>query len=164
MFQLLQIVTLVLVAAAWAFALAHAAEYPGKMRLDRDSYLTVQKIYYPGFTIGGASEPLAMFALIALIALVPADGSLFWLLAVALVAVLATQAVFWLMTQPVNRVWLREQQLGTAGARFFETGPSAPSGDWKQHRDRWEMSHILRAALMSVALILVAVALTNSVG
>lgn len=29
-------------------ALAHAMEYPGKMRLSRDAYLTVQPIYYPG--------------------------------------------------------------------------------------------------------------------
>ena len=36
------------------------------MRLDRDADLAVQTIYYPGFTIGGASEPLAALALVAL--------------------------------------------------------------------------------------------------
>jgi hypothetical protein len=53
MFQILQILTTVLVAVAMVPALAHALEYPGKMRLSRDAYLTVQPIYYPGFTIAG---------------------------------------------------------------------------------------------------------------
>src|SRR5205809_327776 len=34
-------------------SLAHALEYPGKRRLDRETYLKAQTIYYPGFTIGG---------------------------------------------------------------------------------------------------------------
>ena len=42
--------------------LAHALEMPGKMRLDREQYYAVQTIYYPGFTIGGAAEPLAILA------------------------------------------------------------------------------------------------------
>ncbi len=51
MFQILQILTTVLVAVAMAPALAHALEYPGKMRLSRDAYLTVQAIYYPGLRL-----------------------------------------------------------------------------------------------------------------
>jgi hypothetical protein len=36
---------------------AHALELPGKLRLDRDAYLAVQTIHYPGFTIvGGIGE------------------------------------------------------------------------------------------------------------
>ena len=49
MFEILQILTTVWVAIAMAPVLAHALEYPGKMRLSRDAYLTVQPIYYPGF-------------------------------------------------------------------------------------------------------------------
>ena len=160
MVQVLEIVTLLLVAAAWAFALAHAAEYPGKMRLDRESYLTVQKIYYPGITIGGASEPLAILALIALLAMTPTGSAAFWLPAAALAATVATQGVFWLMTQPVNRIWMKQQQLGTAGARFFATGNAAPDADWRRLRDRWEFSHLIRAVLMTVALVAVAIAAT----
>ena len=48
-----------------ALALAHALEYPGKRRLDRDTYFKVQAIYYPGFTIGGAGEPLAPITVFA---------------------------------------------------------------------------------------------------
>jgi hypothetical protein len=54
MFEILQIVTLLLVAIAMAQSLAHALEFPGKLRLSREQYLAVQPIYYPGFTIGGS--------------------------------------------------------------------------------------------------------------
>src|SRR5687768_4992760 len=63
MFQFLQILALLLVALAMAFAVAHAAELPGKMRLDRDSYMTIQTVYSPGFTIGGFSEPVSIIIL-----------------------------------------------------------------------------------------------------
>jgi hypothetical protein len=61
----LQIVTLAVVAVALSAALAHALEVPGKMRLTKDEYFVVQSIYYPGFTIAGAAELLAI--------IVPAD-------------------------------------------------------------------------------------------
>jgi hypothetical protein len=44
----LQVITLMLVALAMAPAVAHALEFPGKKRLSKDAYLTVQGIYYPG--------------------------------------------------------------------------------------------------------------------
>ena len=67
MLRLLQIVALMLVAVAMALSLAHALELPGKMRLGKDAYLSVQTIYYPGFTIGGIAEPLGILVLIALL-------------------------------------------------------------------------------------------------
>lgn len=84
--------------------IAHAAEYPGKMRLERNDYYAVQTIYYPGFTLGGASEPLAIAALAVLLAFAPLESADFWLVGLALVATVATQAIFWITTQPVNRV------------------------------------------------------------
>lgn len=53
MFQVLQVVTILLVAVAMAMALAHALELPGKLRLSKEAYFTTQSIYYPGFTLGG---------------------------------------------------------------------------------------------------------------
>jgi hypothetical protein len=53
MFFALQVATVFLVSIAMALSLAHALELPGKLRLDKEAYLTVQPIYYPGFTIGG---------------------------------------------------------------------------------------------------------------
>ena len=56
----LQVVTLLFVAIAMATMLAHALELPGKLKLSKDEYLATQRIYYPGFTIGGAAEPIAL--------------------------------------------------------------------------------------------------------
>src|SRR5690554_5131958 len=66
MFRSMQVATLLCVAIAMAFSLAHALELPGKMRLGREAYLTVQPIYYPGFTFGGfIGEACGMLLLIA---------------------------------------------------------------------------------------------------
>ena len=56
MLQVLEVVTVFLAAVAMSLALAHALELPGKLRLDKDTYVAVQSIYYPGFTYGGLGE------------------------------------------------------------------------------------------------------------
>ncbi|HET7883004.1 MAG TPA: hypothetical protein VFL55_19120 [Acetobacteraceae bacterium] len=49
-----------------ALSLAHALEVPGKLRLPRETYIAVQQISYPGFTIGGAfGESGAILATLA---------------------------------------------------------------------------------------------------
>ena len=164
MLQALQIAALLLVATAWAFSLAHAAELPGKMRLERSEYLAVQQIYYPGFTLGGIAEPLAVVALAVLLAISPADEA--WL-AVARAATVATHLVYWLVTHPVNRRWTALQgasglAMGKAGSAFFDSSRPAEEGDWRQLRDRWERSHLIRAGLMTIALLALAVSLTAS--
>ena len=159
MHLLLEVLTVVLVAVAMALSLAHALERPGKMRLDRDQYLAVQPIYYPGFTIGGMAEPLGIVALIALLALTPVDTLRFWLTAGALATMAAVQTIFWTMTQPVNRYWLRAQKLSGSAKRFFDTGATAETpGDWTIMRDRWERSHVLRAMAAMAALVLLVTA------
>ena len=137
---------------------------PGKMRLDRDAYFMVQQIYYPGFTIGGISEPLAAVALALLLAFGPAGEATAWI-AVALAATVGTQVVYWLVTHTVNRHWVGAQgstglNMGTAGKAFFESGGSTAETDWTRLRDRWEHSHVARALLMTIALVALAVALT----
>lgn len=47
MLSFLQIATILLVAIAMALSLAHALEFPGKLRLSKENYLAVQPIYYP---------------------------------------------------------------------------------------------------------------------
>lgn len=165
MLQALQVASLMLVAAMWTFSLAHAAELPGKMRLDRDQYLVVQRIYYPGFTIGGLSEPLSIAALGVLLVLTPAGGQRIWI-AAALAAVAAAHLVYWLVTHPVNKRWVGLQgsaslEMGKAGTAFFGPGKTAQATDWEALRDRWERSHLLRAALVTCALLALAVALTG---
>ncbi len=97
MLMTLQIVALLFVAVAMALTLAHALELPGKMRLSKDEYLTVQPIYYPGFTVGGAAEPLSLLLLIALMLVTPPGPSL-WLTAGAFATLAAAHATYWVLT------------------------------------------------------------------
>src|SRR5215475_12985714 len=98
----LEVLTAVLAAIAMVPAVAHALELPGKLRLGRHEYLAVQTIYYPGFTIAGIAEPVAILAVLALLVFTAAAAQ-FWLVALALAALVAMHAIFWLVTQPVNK-------------------------------------------------------------
>jgi hypothetical protein len=160
MYLVLQVLAVILAAVTMGLALAHALELPGKMRLGREQYLAVQPIYYPGFTIGGGiAEVGAPLATLALLVTTPSGTGRFWLIAAALIALLAVQAVFWLLTQPVNKFWLRETELSGAATRFFDTRASeAPVPEWTAMRDRWERSHVLRAALAMLGLIFLVMA------
>jgi hypothetical protein len=161
MFQALQVVTVMLVAVAMALALAHAFELPGKMRLSKDAYLAMQPIYYPGFTIGGMAEPAAIVATFGLVVLEPAGTASFWLTVSALLAMLAMHAAYWILTHPVNSFWLRDSELKGAGAGFLAFDPlkrGAASPDWTVLRDRWERSHVVRAALAAIGLTLLVTA------
>lgn len=157
-----QIVTLLLVALAMATAVAHALELPGKMRLPRDTYLAVQTIYYPGFLIGGGlGEFAGMLGTIALLFLTPSGTAAFWLTLAACVSMVVMHLIFWVFTQPVNRFWLRNQHMATAGAAFFEVRASNESAarDWTALRDQWEYSHLSRAVLSFIAVALLAIAI-----
>jgi hypothetical protein len=159
MFAVLEVATVLFVAIAMATALAHALELPGKLRLSKEHYLAVQQIYYPGFTIGGAAEPLALVLLIALVLLTP-PGPALWLTAGAFVTLAAAHATYWLFTHPINNFWLRDVELEGAGARFFSVDLVGRRGDddWTTLRNRWESSHAVRAAFGVISLILVTTA------
>ena len=109
-------------------------------------------IYYPGFTIGGAvGEFGGILVTLALLLLTP-FGLDFFLVLGAVAGLIAMQAVYWTMTHPVNSFWLKDTKLGSAGGGFFGSDPlRAKNGnrpaDWTDLRDRWEYSHIVRAAL-----------------
>jgi hypothetical protein len=161
------VLTVFLVALAMSFALAHAAELPGKMRLGREAYLAVQPIYYPGFTLGAIAEPAAIVATSVLLVLTWSEGSASWLVLAAFVSLLLMHAVYWLVTHPVNRVWVTEQPLGSAGAGFFAVGPKGTRGadvtrgeEWKSLRNRWEYSHVARAILAIVNLVMLLIWIT----
>ena len=156
-----KVVTLLLVAITMGLSLAHALELPGKKRLGREAYLTVQTIYYPGFTIGGFAEPLSAVATLVLFFLMRSDVGTPWLMIAAFASLLVMHAIFWIVVQPVNRYWLRNQQLEGLGQRFFAGNPAAqketqgsPDHDrWMEMRNRWEYSHFVRAILSLIALI-----------
>jgi hypothetical protein len=156
----LQVVTLFVVAIAMATTLAHALELPGKLKLSKDEYLAVQKIYYPGFTVAGAAEPLGLLLLIASMFLTP-PGLPLWLMAGAFLALAAAHATYWLVTHPVNNFWLKDVELKGLGGSFFSFDPLSRRGltdDWTVLRNRWEFSHAWRAAFGVASLILVAAA------
>jgi hypothetical protein len=167
---ILEVITIFLVAIAMSMAVAHALEFPGKLRLDHKTYATVQTIYYPGFTVAGVGEPLAAVAVLILLLILPGRGTAFWWVLSAFIALLLMHAVFWFVTQPTNRYWLGSQKLSRAGAKFFAVDRTAQSGaditdndnmEWQHFRDRWEYSHIVRAILSVIALIAITIAIAR---
>lgn len=159
MITTLKLVSLFLVVATVIPSVAHALEWRGKLRLTREQYLAVQPIYYPGFTAIGAAEPLSILALAALLALTPGGTPTFWLTMGAMVAAIFTHVLYWILTAPVNKVWLQGETLSSGARPFFEAGGSLSESDWTILRDRWEWSHLYRAATSVVAFILLAIAL-----
>jgi hypothetical protein len=158
MFAFFQILTVAIVSVGMAASLAHALELPGKMRLARDEYFTVQRIYYSGFTVAGISQPVGILAALVLLFLSSSGTPAFWLTFVALLGLVSMQTVFWLRVQPVNKVWLQGESLSQAGARFSSMGKtSARQGNetpaWTALRNRWEYSHVARAALAMTSFI-----------
>lgn len=169
MFHVLQVLTLILVALAMAPALAHALELPGKMRLTREAYFAVQPIYYPGFTIAdGLGEAVGLISTLILLLVTPRGTAAFWLTLVALLGLVGMQAVYWMVTHPVNRHWLQGQALGSLGSEFFSFDPgkrSEPStetvpSNWTELRDRWEYSHLARAGLAVLSFIALLIAIS----
>jgi hypothetical protein len=106
-FKALQISSVTLAAIALTFSASHAFELPGKKRLSRDTYLAVQTIYYPGFTVGGVSEPLSILAVLLLLVRTRRGATSFWPALTSLMTLTGMHAIFWIVTQPVNTYWLR---------------------------------------------------------
>ena len=90
---------MILVVLALVPAMAHALELPGKRRLDKGAYLTVQPIYYPGFTFAGMAEPAAILVTAILLIVVRETAALVPVLT-ALLALIAAHTVYWLVTHP----------------------------------------------------------------
>ncbi len=168
MFDVLQVLTVIFVVLAMVPVLAHALELPGKMRLTKDAYVAMQSIYYPGFTIAGISEPLGIVSTTILLLLTPPGTSNFWLTLAALCGLIGMHAVYWLVTHPVNKFWVQGKQLSSVGSGFFSFASARKRGrqsethpaDWTELRDRWEYSHVVRAALVTVSFIALVVAIS----
>jgi hypothetical protein len=161
MLEPVDILAIVLAGLSACMGLAHVLELPGKLRLTEDEYRIVQPIYYPGFTIGGfIGEFGGILATAALVAITPRSSPALWLRAGALIALLAMHGTYWLMTHPVNKFWLAGQPVHGAGRSFFAMGSGPrPHGDWRNLRDQWEMSHVIRAVLTLMALSLLLAAM-----
>jgi hypothetical protein len=79
----------------------------------------------------------------------------------ALTGLVLAHAIYWAVTHPVNKVWLKDETLDKAGGSFFATGARTAEGDWTALRDRWEWSHVARAVLemLSLAALVIAAVL-----
>jgi hypothetical protein len=167
MILLLQVVTVLLAAIAMSLALAHALELPGKLRLSKENYIATQTIYYPGFTIGGIGEAMAVIAALALLLMTPSYNVAFWWTLAGLLCLLAMQAAYWVFTHPVNKFWTKELDLKGFSAGFFAFGrskgavesPHNPDEKWMNFRNRWEYSHVFRALLSVAALVSLTIAI-----
>lgn len=154
MYYALEVLTVMLAAVTMSLTLAHALELPGKLRLSKDQYLTVQAIYYPGFTLGGIAEVAVILAALAMLFMTPRRSAQFWLVAGAAIAFVIVQAIFWLMTQPVNKYWLENTEISHTATQFVASGAAAKPADWTQMRDQWERSHVVRAIASATGLLL----------
>ena len=92
----------------------------------------------------------------------------FWLTLAALLGLIAMQATYWLLTHPVNKFWLRGQNLSGLGSGFFSFGTSRSrtrnetrSTEWTDLRDQWEYSHVARAGLALASLTLLVIAISD---
>ncbi|SCK13762.1 hypothetical protein [Streptomyces sp. WMMB 322] len=161
----LGVLAALLATVVMAPAEAHALELPGKLRLSRAEYTVVQRIYYPGFTRAGIAEIPGVLVAAAALAVTDAGTADFVLRSVALAALSGVQAVYWLRVHPVNRIWLEEQDLDRLSTGFFALGSRHPPGGdasyeaWATLRNRWESGHVLRAALATIAVTSLVVAL-----
>jgi hypothetical protein len=165
----LKVASVVFVAVAMALALAHALEYPGKMRLDRTTYMAMQPIYYPGFTIGGGiGEGLGTILTFALLLVTPADSDQFNWVAAAFASLLAMQAVYWTVTHPVQNFWRDQTRIGPVARRFFGLSATTQSVALREResvmgliQQRWEISHMARAFFGFVGVVAITVAVAS---
>jgi len=135
----LEVLTVFLVAVAMALAMAHALEFPGKMRLSRQIYLATPSIDYPGCTIGRLGEGLGLVATLVLVLMMPRGTLPFWWSVAGFIALALMHIVFGTITQPLNRRWFAGVPLTGAARRFFSAGGKKAHGtiDVNQ-QDQWE--------------------------
>lgn len=156
----LSLVAVFLVAVTMGLSLAHALEFPGKVRLAEPTYRAVQAIYYPGFTIGGlVGEFGALLTLPVLLAITPAGTKAFWWTLVSLCFLVLAHLSYWFVTHPVNSAWLKDTEVAGVGRLFFRVGPGQES-DWRHMRNLWEISHVARAVLAALAFVSLLIAVT----
>jgi hypothetical protein len=115
---------------------AHLAELGHKMTLSATDYLVVQRLYR-GWALFGIVVVGALISTAGLVVVFRAEPRTFALALTAFLCVLATQVVFWVFTQPVNRVTHNWTDL---------------PANWGHLRAQWEYSHAASAVLNVVAL------------
>ncbi|MGP1383485.1 MAG: anthrone oxygenase family protein [Thainema sp.] len=161
MFNLLQITTTLLV------ELAGSSPRAGITR--KNEAQSGNLLCYPNYLLsrlydGGISEPVSIILTATLLWLTPAGSAEFWLTLLALIGLIGMQAVYWLITHPVNQFWVEGESLDRFSSGFFTFGTRSSSETdtpvWTELRDRWEYSHVARAVfgLLSLVALLITLA------
>ena len=112
-------------AVALGASLAHLFELPNKIDLGRDAYFTVQGIYR-GWNQLAYVLAIEFVSIIAIIILSRDARRVRLWAAVALLSLVAAQAVFWTFTYPAN---------------VATNNWTAIPADWETLRRQWEYSH-----------------------
>jgi hypothetical protein len=99
--------------------------------------------------------------------LTPPVSTDFWLTFSAVLGLIAMQGVYWLVTHPVNRLWVEGLNLNRISSGFFSLRANrarvqkeARSPDWTELRNRGGYSHVARAGCASVSFIALPVAIS----
>jgi hypothetical protein len=129
---------LLLVALTLGMTFCHVMEIAGKLRLDGQTWLTVQHNLYVAFgTLGAVIEVLAILLTWVVTAQVRRRGPAFpWTIAAG-ICVTAGLAVWFAIVAPVN-------------AALSTWTPATLPADWSSYRDRWEIGHAIHAALFAL--------------
>jgi hypothetical protein len=136
-------IALLTTALALGAALAHALELPNKINLAKDEYFVVQKVYW-GWNQLAYLLVLELIAMLAVAVLSRHEPQVLWPTIIAIVCLIAAQAVFWIFTYPANVV--------------TDNWTAIPN-QWEDVRARWEYSHLAGAAfqVMAMSALIVAV-------
>lgn len=133
----LYFLALLFAALALGPALAHLLELPNKLPLERDAYFTVQQIY-AGWSLLGIVVFGALASSCGLTLALWRRGRAFGAALVGFLALVGTQAIFWIFTWPANR----------ATANWTES-----PAEWETLRAQWEWSHAAAAGLNLLAFV-----------
>jgi Domain of unknown function (DUF1772) len=155
---ILMAASLILASVTIVSPLAGALEVPGDVQLSRERYLAVRGIYYPGLTVAGVAEPLAIVVIGFLLASVSPAMPSFWLVALALAAEALAHLLYWLLIVPMNGVWMTGESLRATPV------PGIDAADRSALQDRWERSHIYRAVASTAAFALLVAATLAPLG
>lgn len=123
-------------AVALGASLAHLFELPNKIDLGRDAYFTVQGIYR-GWNQLAYVLAIEFVSIIAIIILSRDDRQVRLWATVALLSLVAAQAVFWTFTYPAN---------------VATNNWTAIPADWERLRRNWEYSHAAGAIFQLLAM------------
>ena len=107
-------------------------------------------MYYPGLTIPGVAEPLAVVTLTVLLASLSLSTAPFWLVALALAAEALAHLLYWVLIVPMNGLWLAKEPVSPDSLDAW-LGREIVGGDRVALQDRWERSHVYRAIASTAA-------------